>query len=89
MAAAAEGAAGGAPSPRRSTEKTKRAVGLEGAGENGDWDVFSLSLSLSPSLSTLLPMARKKVREYDAKRMLKAALARLAGVEMPLKAVQV
>ena len=51
MAAAAEGAAGGAPSPRRSTEKTKRAVGLEGAGENGDWDVFSLSLSLSPSLS--------------------------------------
>jgi len=34
-------------------------------------------------------MARKKVREYDAKRMVKAALARLAGVELPLKAVQV
>jgi hypothetical protein len=34
-------------------------------------------------------MARKKVREYDAKRMLKASLARLTGLELPLKAVQV
>jgi hypothetical protein len=34
-------------------------------------------------------MARKKVREYDAKRMLKASLARLTGLDLPLKAVQV
>ncbi|KAG1669380.1 hypothetical protein FOA52_004031 [Chlamydomonas sp. UWO 241] len=34
-------------------------------------------------------MARKKVREYDAKRVLKAAFARLLGVQLPIVVAQV
>ena len=34
-------------------------------------------------------MARKKIREYDSKRMLKEHIARLAGVQLPLRAAQV
>ena len=34
-------------------------------------------------------MARKKIREYDAKRLLAAHAARLAGLELPIQAVQV
>lgn len=34
-------------------------------------------------------MARKKIREYDGKRLLKANIARLAGLDLPIKVVQV
>ena len=34
-------------------------------------------------------MARKKVREYDSKRLLKAHIARLAGLQLPLNVAQV
>eukprot|EP00898_Chlorokybus_atmophyticus_P000637 jgi/Chlat1/1574/Chrsp123S01832 len=34
-------------------------------------------------------MARKKIREYDSKRLLRAHLLRLAGIQLDLKAVQV
>lgn len=34
-------------------------------------------------------MARKKVREYDAKRLLQAAFKQQFGVELPLRAAQV
>lgn len=34
-------------------------------------------------------MARKKVREYDSKRLLKAHIARLAGLDLPIHAAQV
>lgn len=39
------------------------------------------------SLSTA--MARKKIREYSSKLLLKAHLARLSGTELPIQAVQV
>ena len=32
-----------------------------------------------------LKMARKKIREYDSKRLLKEHLKRLAGIEMDIK----
>ena len=34
-------------------------------------------------------MARKKIREYDSKRLLKAHILRLAGLDLPLNAAQV
>jgi ATP citrate (pro-S)-lyase len=34
-------------------------------------------------------MARKKVREYDAKRLVKAHMQRLCGVELPIHVAQV
>jgi ATP citrate (pro-S)-lyase len=34
-------------------------------------------------------MARKKIREYDSKRLLKAHIARLAGLELPISVAQV
>ena len=34
-------------------------------------------------------MARKKIREYDSKRLLKAHIARLLGVQLPLNVAQV
>jgi hypothetical protein len=34
-------------------------------------------------------MARKKIREYDSKRLLREHLKRLAGLDLPLQAVQV
>jgi ATP citrate (pro-S)-lyase len=34
-------------------------------------------------------MARKKVREYDSKRILKEHLKRLAGIELGIKSAQV
>jgi hypothetical protein len=34
-------------------------------------------------------MARKKIREYDSKRLLKEHIKRLAGLDLPLKAAQV
>ena len=34
-------------------------------------------------------MARKKIREYDSKRLLKEHLKRLAGIEMDIKSAQV
>ena len=34
-------------------------------------------------------MARKKIREYDSKRLLKAHIKRLKGVELPLNVAQV
>ena len=34
-------------------------------------------------------MARKKVREYDSKRILRAAAARVAGLELPIRVAQV
>lgn len=34
-------------------------------------------------------MARKKVREYDSKRLLKAHIARLAGLDLPINVAQV
>jgi ATP citrate (pro-S)-lyase len=34
-------------------------------------------------------MARKKVREYDSKRLLKAHIARLAGLDLPTHVAQV
>ena len=34
-------------------------------------------------------MARKKIREYDSKRLLKAHIRRLAGLDLPLNAAQV
>ena len=34
-------------------------------------------------------MARKKIREYDSKRLLKAHIQRLAGLQLPLNAAQV
>lgn len=34
-------------------------------------------------------MARKKVREYDAKRILRAAFQRMFGVSLPINVVQV
>lgn len=34
-------------------------------------------------------MARKKIREYDSKRLLKAHIARLAGLQLPINVVQV
>lgn len=33
-------------------------------------------------------MARKKIREYDAKRLLRAHFQRLAGIDLPIKVVQ-
>lgn len=34
-------------------------------------------------------MARKKIREYDSKRLLKAHIARLAGLDLPIAVAQV
>ena len=34
-------------------------------------------------------MARKKVREYDSKRLLKAHIALLAGLDLPIHVAQV
>jgi hypothetical protein len=34
-------------------------------------------------------MARKKIREYDSKRLLKEHLKRLAGIEIDIKSAQV
>jgi hypothetical protein len=34
-------------------------------------------------------MARKKIREYDSKRLLKAHIARLAGLQLPIAVAQV
>ena len=34
-------------------------------------------------------MARKKIREYDAKRLFKAHVQRLAGLDLPINVVQV
>ena len=34
-------------------------------------------------------MARKKIREYDSKRLLKGHFARLTGINLPLNAAQV
>lgn len=34
-------------------------------------------------------MARKKIREYDSKRLLKQHIERLAGLKLPLQAAQV
>lgn len=34
-------------------------------------------------------MARKKIREYDSKRLLKQHIKALAGLDLPLKAAQV
>ena len=34
-------------------------------------------------------MARKKIREYDSKRLLKAHIARLAGLNLPINVAQV
>lgn len=34
-------------------------------------------------------MARKKIREYDAKRLLRTHIARLAGLELPINVAQV
>lgn len=34
-------------------------------------------------------MARKKIREYDSKRLLKAHIARLAGLKLPINVAQV
>ena len=34
-------------------------------------------------------MARKKIREYDSKRLLKAHIARLAGLDLPIRVAQV
>ena len=33
-------------------------------------------------------MARKKIREYDSKRLLKAHIKRLKGIELPLNVAQ-
>jgi hypothetical protein len=40
-------------------------------------------------LTPLLQMARKKIREYDSKRLLKAHIARLAGLQLPIAVAQV
>ncbi len=34
-------------------------------------------------------MARKKIREYDSKRLLKAHIKRLAGLDLPINVAQV
>lgn len=34
-------------------------------------------------------MARKKIREYDSKRLLKAHIERLAGLKLPIAVAQV
>ena len=34
-------------------------------------------------------MARKKIREYDSKRLIKAHIKRLAGIDLPLQVAQV
>lgn len=34
-------------------------------------------------------MARKKIREYDSKRLLKEHMKRLAGIDLPMNAAQV
>ena len=34
-------------------------------------------------------MARKKIREYDSKRLLKAHILRLGGLDLPLNVAQV
>ena len=34
-------------------------------------------------------MARKKIREYDSKRLLKAHIARVAGLQLPIAVAQV
>ena len=34
-------------------------------------------------------MARKKIREYDSKRLLKAHIASLAGLDLPIHVAQV
>ena len=34
-------------------------------------------------------MARKKIREYDSKRLLKAHIKRLKGIDLPLNVAQV
>lgn len=34
-------------------------------------------------------MARKKIREYDSKRLLKAHILRLMGIKLPLNVAQV
>ncbi len=34
-------------------------------------------------------MARKKIREYDSKRLLKAHILRLKGIKLPLNVAQV
>ena len=34
-------------------------------------------------------MARKKIREHDSKRLLREHIKRLAGLDLPLKTVQV
>lgn len=34
-------------------------------------------------------MARKKIREYDSKRLLKEHLKRLAGIDLQIRSVQV
>lgn len=38
---------------------------------------------------TVLKMARKKIREYDSKRLLKTHIKRLANLELPINVVQV
>ena len=48
---------------------------------------FPSSLSLVFSLSS--KMARKKIREHDSKRLLREHIKRLAGLDLPLKTVQV
>ena len=34
-------------------------------------------------------MARKKIREYDSKRLLKTHIARMAGLQLPINVAQV
>ena len=34
-------------------------------------------------------MARKKIREFDSKRLIKAHIKRLAGIDLPLNVAQV
>ena len=47
-------------------------------------------LSFFSSLSLFfLKMARKKIREHDSKRLLREHIKRLAGLDLPLKTVQV
>ncbi|KAG9449858.1 hypothetical protein H6P81_009823 [Aristolochia fimbriata] len=54
--------------------------------ENLDKVCFS---RLSPAVSIPVTMARKKIREYDSKRLLKEHLKRLFGIEVDVKSAQV
>lgn len=51
-------------------------------------DIEYLQLRFGPKI-TGWEMARKKIREYDSKRLLKEHFKRLSGRELPIRSVQV